>query len=223
MREPDARAAGGSFEAWHVPIDRVARWVAEHEERVHQASRGLKFARTWRDLWYLRMYVSGGDIDDAFAVRRWAALSLRDLRVAPPEFPRIYLEAEWELFAEWIDDDPPPVNGDGLYEQRDEPVLIYQFHGLPEKRVLNVTDDPSQPLSFASYALELLALGPGGEDWRNAVKLSALVNAVRDRDGLRPLAIGQGNAITGDGGTGLLVELESGASISLPMEVIPQR
>jgi hypothetical protein len=210
MRNPDIHTHFGT-DIWRVPIDRVAEWVRTHPERVHQASRGHLFAQTWRDLYYLRVSLSGGDIDDNPAQHGWIALSLRDIR-SMPRYPRVYQEAEWELFAEAIKREEPPVNGDGLYDSLDMPLLIYQFHGLPETRIMDLGDGNT----FAVYALELLARGPGRSDADMAFMLSTMVNAVRAMDGSRPLRIGIGNPVGAEDGpmdmsACLLAETEDGA------------
>ena len=206
MRTPDGQSANGSVRVWNVPVERLAQWVREHPEKMHQASRD-RFPETWRSLSYIAFWVSGGDLTDTLAQMRWAAVSLRDMRHADPAFPRLYREAEWEVVAEWCATDPP-VNGDGLYEQEPlPPIVFYQFHGLPERVVMNVGDG----VSFASYALDMLATGGVGSDQETSHKLSAMVNLLREREGLRPLDVSPRS--------GLLVELEDGSSVSLPEEV----
>ena len=211
MRQPDVQSVDGSFEGWRVPVDRVAEWVEEHPGLVHPATRAYPFAQVWRDLWYVHVYVSGGIIDDEIAKQRWVAISLRDLSAAP-DYPRLYQQAEWELLAEFTDGYEPPVNGDGLYDRSDDeaPLILYQFHGLPEERVLDVGDGQS----FAVYGVELIADGARG-DSENAHVLSRVVNALRVKDGLRELAIGEGDPLGGRVGSGMLIETDEGATVSV--------
>lgn len=207
MRDPDIRTPGGA-EVWRVPLGRVAEWVETHPERVHQASRGHLFSETWRDLWYCRIWLAGADISDEIAEQGWFAVSLRDIRHLP-NYPRLYLEAEWEVHAEIIARETPPINGDGLHDSLDKPILIYQFHGLPEEVVLDVRHDRSRPgpaEPFTQFAIELLVGGPGVSDQDIAFRLSRMVNELRVRDGRRPLDIAPR--------AGLLIELEDGSTVS---------
>lgn len=212
MRDPDI-VIDGQTRIYHVPIERLQEWARTHPERMHQASREQRFTRIWRDLWYLSVPISGGDIDDEIAERAWFAVSLRDLRQAPPEWPRFYREAEWELCAEEIDEEPE-VNGNGMYDQMDQPpTFLYQFHGLPESRVLDVGNGES----FAIFGWQVLARGrrPIGEV---CALLSMQVNALRMMDGLEGLKIASGDPLLVALGeipnAGLLCELDDGSPVT---------
>lgn len=212
MRNPDA--AGDYGEAWKVPMQALWIWAAEHPEKMHQSARG-DFFKLWRDVWYVRSQIQK-DLD---LVVRWRAVVLRDLRGAPPDVPRFYVEAEWEVIV--FDCDrawgAPPVNGDGLFEwDMQPPLLVYQFHGLSDRQVTAI-GTPSAPVTFAQYAVEAMISGmyrEEGAEW--AHHFSKLVNGIREygfgEESRRPLEIAPR--------TGLLIELEDGSSASLPEEVL---
>lgn len=207
MREPD-EIIDGQTKLWHAPIERVHAWMDAHPDVTHPASRGGR----WRDLWYILLYVSGGDYDDDIADLRGFAVSLRDIRTAPPEWPRLYREAEWELCVEQVRRlDSELVNGDGLYDPADQPPeLLYQFHGLPEATVMNVGGTLGE--SFATFGWQLLCRGrrPDGE---MHTALSVAVNQLREGLQKPPLRIATGdpNRALGESYTGLLCSVEDGS------------
>lgn len=210
MRTPDIQGALG--EAWKAPLDRVNEWVIDHPERVHQASRGDLFAEQWRDVWYVRSY----EQQDLSLVKRWWAVVLRDLRGAPAEVPRFYAEAEWEVVIYGCGRGEPPVNGDGLFDWDEKPpLLVYQFHGLSDRQVLELGAG-SERVTFAQYVVEAMLLGITKRDGQWAHHFSKLVNVIRE-DGFgeparRPLEIAPRS--------GCLLELEDGSTVSLPVETV---
>lgn len=229
MRGSDFHSADGRLEGWLVPLEPVAEWVRSHPDRVHQASRDDRFLKVWRRLAYLRFWRHGDIIDDELGEVVWLALSLRDLREAP-EFPRMYLEAEWEIVAELCDGEPP-LNGEALYDQKptDSPVLHYQFHGFPSAE---------SPVDL-EWLFDVMLLGDGGQTvdgvrhagaagilasgdrpaYEDAVLLSHHLNALRVSRGLEPLVVGEGRQAQGlidQGLFGLLIELEDGGTITPP-------
>jgi hypothetical protein len=211
MRDPDA--AGPLGDAWKVPMDRLRRWVAEHQDVIHSSSRG-DFFDLWRDVWYVRSHVHA----DLELSVRWRAVVLRDLRGAPADVPRFYREAEWEVVVFECDRDygTPPRNGDGLFEwDKQPPLLVYQFHGLSDRQVTALGSE-KQPITFAQYVVEAMIRGmlrEEGSEW--AHHFSKLVNGIRvqgfGEEGRRALEVAPR--------TGLLVELEDGSSVSIPEEV----
>jgi hypothetical protein len=229
MRQSDFHSSDRRLEGWIAPLEPVERWVREHPDRVHRSSRAEQFAKVWRRLAYLRFWKHGDTFDDETGEVVWLALSLRDLREAP-EFPRMYLEAEWEIVAELVDGDAP-VNGEALYDQKptDAPILHYQFHGLP----------PAQSPVDLEYLFDVMLLGDGGQTvdgirhagaagilasgdrpaHEDAVLLSHHLNVLRVSRGLEPLAVGEGRQARGlidKGLFGLLIELENGETITPP-------
>lgn len=227
MRQSDFHSTDRRLEGWIVPLEPLAEWVKTHPERVHQASRDDRFLKVWRRLAYLKFWTHGDTIDDETGEAVWLALSLRDLREAP-EFPRLYLEAEWEIVAELVAGEPP-LNGEALYDQQptDAPVLHYQFHGLPPARdpvdlerlfdVMLLGDAGRSPSGIRhSGAAGILASGdrPPHED---TLLLSHHLNMLRISRDLEPLTIGEGKqagALIDLGLFGLLIELEDGATIT---------
>lgn len=221
MRAPDIKGPQG--DAWKVPLDRLAAYIASHEGDIHPASRGSLFENTWRDVWYIRR-LELIDLDQLRA--DWVAVVLRDLRSDPGVFSvRMYEQAEWDLTVFHCDPafGEPPVNGEALFEwdQAVPPPIMYQFHGLTETQVLRLGRNPKKPITFAQYLVEAICQGATRRDdetWSH--RLSQLVNGIR-KMGLggeperRPLEIAQR--------TGLLVELEDGSTVSLPGEEVPIR
>lgn len=192
MRHPDV-IIDGQTHIWHVPMKNVYQWVAERPDRVPREyeyvpgslSRGESFKRIWKDLWYVRAYVSGGDYDDDVAESFWFAVSLRDIRNAPAEWPRLYPEAEWELCVEELRRHHPPLDGYGLLDPLDQPpTVLYQFHGLSEERVMDVGGGES----FAIFGWQTIARGRRPVEEVTAL-LSYEVNDLRIRDGLEPLFV----------------------------------
>lgn len=212
MRTPDYGDTETGV-AWRVPLDRVNDWVQSHPERVDQRSRGDRFLRVWKDLWYMLVWVSGGEYDDEIARRAWAAVILRDLRGAPDMY-RAYREAEWEVVVEPVAQVLPPVNGEALHDPGvSAPVLIYQFHGCPD--VLNVDGVGT---TFAIYALDLLRNGLRPQH-ESCEILSRMVNELRRRNGLRPLRIADGSGAVPVVGehqwAGMLAETEEGLPVTV--------
>lgn len=221
MRRPDV-TIDAQTNVWHVPMDRLSVWVDEHPEVVFMGSRGERFKRLWRDLWYMSVPVSGGDYDDALAERAWLAICLIDLRGAA-DYPVMYREAEWELRAQPIEGTEPPVNGDGLFESVGPPWFVYHFHGLPEETVLRVgRNERGEPESFAIFGWQALARGKRPIQEVCAL-LSLEVNAIRQGLGLRPLEIGEGDPLFAQYGldptAGLLIETEDGTPTTRPFVV----
>lgn len=229
MRASDFHSVDGTLEGWIAPLERVAEWVKTHDDLVGAASKGERFLKVWRRLAYLRFQTHGSDIDDETAETVWLALSLRDLREAP-SFPRLYAEAEWDILAELVDGDAP-VNGEALYDQKltDKPILHYQFHGLPPAK-----DPVDQERLFDEMLLGRSGKAPSGirhsgavgilasgnrPEHEDCVLLSHNLNMLRILRGLEPLDVGEGRTAEGliDLGLyGLLIELENGATITLP-------
>lgn len=214
MRRPDV-IIDGQTHIWRVPMQPLYQWVREHAEKMPRYARGSLFEKVWRDLWYVRAYVHGGDYDDELAESVWFAVILRDLRNAPDVYPRMYVEAEWELAVEELERAVPPLNGEGLYDQLDQPpTFAYQFHGLSEERVMDVGSGES----FAIFGWQMIARGrrPIGDV---AMILSMQVNDLRVRDGLEPLQIATGrDPFLGIAGglrnAGLLCTLDDGSPVT---------
>lgn len=207
MRHPDY-TIDGQTHVWHVPMDPLYKWVNEHREKMPRYARGELFERVWRDLWYVRAYVHGGDYDDEIAESVWFSVILRDLRRAPDNYPRMYREAEWDLTAEELERTVPPINGDGLYDQLDQPpTFVYQFHGLTEAEVMDVRWDKTQgePESFAVFGWEMIARGRRPDE-QVSWSLSRLVNGIRERANREALSI--------DTYTGMLSSLEDGSAVT---------
>lgn len=211
MRKPDI--AGPQGDAWKVPLDRLRVYVAAHEGDIHPASRGDAFDRQWRDVWYIRR-LEQQDLEALVA--SWVAVVLQDIRTATTA-ERVYAEAEWDLTV--FPCDPkygaPSVHGDALFEwdQAVAPPIIYQFHGLTDRQVLNLGNDPRKPVTFAQYIVEAICQGAvrrDDETW--AHRLSAIVNGIREvgygDPPRRPLAVA--------GRTGFIIELEDESTVTLP-------
>lgn len=216
MREPDI--AGPNGDAWKVPLDKLTEYVLAHEGDIHPSARGDVFVSTWKDVWYVRR-VEANIVEDSLNAQ-WLAVVLRELKSGDGVI-RMYEEAEWDLTAYLCDPafGDPPVNGEALFEwqQRFEPPVMYQFHGLTEFEALALGDDPRRPVTFAQYLVEAICRGMTvGSDQTWAHRLSKMVNGIRGA-GLvtmprRPLEVA--------GRTGLLVELDDGSSVSLPGSVV---
>lgn len=195
MRHPDVEI-DGTTRVWHVPMQPVKDWVAENPGNIPREyerdgfDRATMFALVWRDLWYMSLFTSGGDIDDEPANRTWLAVSLRDLRPLP-HYPRMYPEVNWELRVSELKREEPPVNGEALYTELGAmPWFIYQFHGLPERAVMNVGNGET----FAIFGWQVCARGKRPIPEVMAL-LSLEVNKLRVEHGMPELVINRGDPV----------------------------